>query len=106
MPGEPTYLLKFRGGFVYCAMPMRHSLSIFAGGGVALLYATKVLENLQARNADQRRGVQIVQNALKVPFWLSYEFQSISDGIFVLDILDGIYDHLGTYVYHCLECWR
>lgn len=40
---------------------------IVPGGGVALLYATKVLENLQTKNDDQRRGVQIVQNALKAP---------------------------------------
>ncbi|KAJ8442931.1 hypothetical protein Cgig2_022297 [Carnegiea gigantea] len=40
---------------------------VVPGGGVALLYATKVLENLQTKNDDQRRGVQIVQNALKAP---------------------------------------
>lgn len=33
---------------------------------MALLYATKALDNLQTENEDQRRGVQIVQNALKV----------------------------------------
>ncbi|GAB4842537.1 hypothetical protein Ancab_012511 [Ancistrocladus abbreviatus] len=40
---------------------------IVPGGGVALLYATKVLENLHTSNEDQKRGVQIIQNALKVP---------------------------------------
>ncbi|VVA98664.1 unnamed protein product [Arabis nemorensis] len=40
---------------------------IIPGGGVALLYATKALDNLQTQNEDQRRGVQIVQNALKAP---------------------------------------
>lgn len=40
---------------------------IVPGGGVALLHATKVLENLQTKNEDQRRGFQIVQNALKAP---------------------------------------
>ncbi|CAL0308720.1 unnamed protein product [Lupinus luteus] len=40
---------------------------IVPGGGVALLYASKVLENLQTQNADERRGVQIIQNALKAP---------------------------------------
>jgi len=38
----------------------------YQGGGVALLYASKVLENLQTKNEDERRGVQIIQNALKV----------------------------------------
>ncbi|XP_057535505.1 chaperonin CPN60-like 2, mitochondrial [Amaranthus tricolor] len=40
---------------------------IVPGGGAALLYATKVLENIPTKNDDQKRGVQIVQNALKAP---------------------------------------
>ncbi|GAB2225525.1 hypothetical protein Droror1_Dr00006321 [Drosera rotundifolia] len=40
---------------------------IVPGGGVALLYATKALENLQTTNGDQKRGVEIIQNALKAP---------------------------------------
>ncbi|PWA62204.1 heat shock protein 60-3A [Artemisia annua] len=40
---------------------------IVPGGGVALLYATKVLKSLQTANEDQRRGVEIVENALKAP---------------------------------------
>lgn len=36
------------------------------GGGVALLYASKELDNLQTANFDQKIGVQIIQNALKV----------------------------------------
>ncbi|BAT98395.1 hypothetical protein LR48_Vigan1082s001500 [Vigna angularis] len=40
---------------------------IVPGGGVALLYATKALDNLQTKNEDEKRGVQIIQNALKAP---------------------------------------
>lgn len=40
---------------------------IVPGGGVALLYATKVLKNLETANEDQRRGVQIIEKALKAP---------------------------------------
>ncbi|KAL3511681.1 hypothetical protein ACH5RR_024398 [Cinchona calisaya] len=40
---------------------------ILPGGGVALLYATKALRNLHAANEDQRRGIQIIENALKAP---------------------------------------
>lgn len=40
---------------------------IVPGGGVALLYASKELENLQTSNFNQKIGVQIVQNALKAP---------------------------------------
>lgn len=40
---------------------------IVPGGGVSLLYASQVLKNLKTANDDQRRGVQIVENALKAP---------------------------------------
>ncbi|KAL7594765.1 chaperonin CPN60-2, mitochondrial [Lactuca sativa] len=40
---------------------------IVPGGGVALLYASKELEKLQTANFDQKIGVQIIQNALKMP---------------------------------------
>jgi len=40
---------------------------IVPGGGTALLYASQKLQNLQLANFDQQIGVQIVQNALKVP---------------------------------------
>ncbi|XAR67619.1 hypothetical protein NMG60_11002454 [Bertholletia excelsa] len=40
---------------------------IVPGGGVALLYATKSLKNLQTANEDQKRGVQIIENALQAP---------------------------------------
>lgn len=36
------------------------------GGGVALLHATKVLDELQAQNEDLKRGIEIVQHALRV----------------------------------------
>jgi chaperonin GroEL len=40
---------------------------VVAGGGVALLYATKALENLKPENDDQRVGVDIVRKALTAP---------------------------------------
>lgn len=40
---------------------------IVPGGGVALLYAAKELEKLPTSNFDQKIGVQIIQNALKMP---------------------------------------
>ncbi|KAL7209775.1 hypothetical protein ACSBR1_031354 [Camellia fascicularis] len=39
---------------------------IVPGGGVALLYASKELDKLPTANFDQKIGVQIIQNALKV----------------------------------------
>ena len=40
---------------------------IVAGGGVALLYATKALEGLKGINEDQTRGIDIVRRALQSP---------------------------------------
>lgn len=40
---------------------------IVAGGGVALLYATKALDSVKPENDDQRVGVDIVRKALQAP---------------------------------------
>jgi chaperonin GroEL len=40
---------------------------VVAGGGVALLYASKALEKLQPGNDDQRVGIDIVRKALQTP---------------------------------------
>ncbi len=40
---------------------------IVTGGGTALLYATKALENLKPANDDQRVGIDIVRKALQAP---------------------------------------
>jgi chaperonin GroEL len=36
------------------------------GGGVALLYATKGLDKISTSHEDEKIGVQIIKNALKV----------------------------------------
>src|SRR4030095_9411378 len=38
-----------------------------AGGGAALLYATRVLENKRGANHDQQVGIEIVRRALQAP---------------------------------------
>ncbi len=40
---------------------------IVAGGGVALLYATRALDKLRTANADQKAGIDIVRRALQAP---------------------------------------
>ncbi len=40
---------------------------IVPGGGVALLYATKALEGVNAANEDQKHGVDIVRKAIQAP---------------------------------------
>ncbi len=40
---------------------------IIAGGGSALLYATKILDNVKGENEDQNSGINIVKKALQAP---------------------------------------
>ncbi|MDP8914607.1 MAG: chaperonin GroEL [Pseudomonadota bacterium] len=40
---------------------------IVAGGGTALLYASKALDDVKGINADQSRGIDIVRRALQAP---------------------------------------
>jgi chaperonin GroEL len=40
---------------------------VVPGGGVALLYATRALKNLQPQNDDQRVGIEIVRRAIQAP---------------------------------------
>lgn len=44
---------------------------------MALLYASKELENIQTANFDQKIGVQIIQNALKVYFCAMFKVMNI-----------------------------
>ncbi|CAH8260397.1 unnamed protein product [Arabidopsis lyrata] len=77
---------------------------IIPGGGVALLYATKALDNLQTQNEDQRRGVQIVQNALKAPAFTIAENAGYDGSLVVGKLLEqddcnfGFDAAKGTYV--------
>ena len=45
---------------------LKKQIKTLEGGGVALLYAARELEKLPTANFDQKIGVQIIQNALKV----------------------------------------
>ena len=59
--------LKDRIEDALCATRAAYEEGIVPGGGTALLYATKGLEDLEGENFDQKVGIQIIQNALKVP---------------------------------------
>ena len=40
---------------------------VVIGGGVALLYCSKALDNIQMENFDQQHGVKIIKKALQAP---------------------------------------
>ncbi|GLT55968.1 hypothetical protein SLA2020_290460 [Shorea laevis] len=77
---------------------------IVPGGGVALLYSTKALENIQTHNEDQKRGVQIIQNALKAPTFTIASNAGFDGSLIVGKLLEqddpnfGFDASKGTYV--------
>src|SRR5258707_850583 len=82
----------------------RPASGIVAGGGVALLYATKALERLKSSNDDQKVGIDIVRRALHAPIRQIVE-NSGSDGSVVVgkllekgDVNHGYDAQSGNYV--------
>ncbi|WP_068093996.1 chaperonin GroEL [Novosphingobium rosa] len=68
---------------------------IVPGGGTALLYATKALENLKGANEDQTRGVDIVRKAISAPIKQIAENAGV-DGVLVAGkLLDQSDETLG-----------
>ncbi|NBX73953.1 MAG: chaperonin GroEL [Alphaproteobacteria bacterium] len=61
---------------------------IVAGGGTALLYATKALEKLRTSNDDQRRGIDIVRRALQAPIRQIAENAGMDGSVVVGRLLD------------------
>lgn len=66
VPGKFLYTVSKVKEYISFFITMITTRLLLIGGGVALLYATKVLKNLQTANEDQKRGIQIIENALKV----------------------------------------
>jgi chaperonin GroEL len=77
---------------------------IVAGGGVALLQATKMLAKLKSENEDQRVGIDIVRRALQAPARLIAENGGTDGSIVIGKILEstnsnyGFDAQSGTYV--------
>ncbi|XP_052171211.1 chaperonin CPN60-2, mitochondrial-like [Diospyros lotus] len=68
---------------------------IVPGGGVALLYASKVLERLHTANFDQKIGVQIIQNALKAPAYTIVSNAGVEGAVVVGKLLEQDNPELG-----------
>ncbi|HUZ11471.1 MAG TPA: chaperonin GroEL [Caulobacteraceae bacterium] len=62
---------------------------IVAGGGVALLKASKALESLKGDNDDQDAGIQIVKRALQAPIRQIAENAGVEGSIVVGKVLDN-----------------
>jgi chaperonin GroEL len=61
---------------------------VVAGGGVALLYASKVLDSLKPENNDQKVGINIVRKALQAPVRQIAENAGVDGSIVVGRLLD------------------
>ncbi|HEY2539022.1 MAG TPA: chaperonin GroEL [Stellaceae bacterium] len=61
---------------------------VVAGGGAALLYATKAVAGLNPENADQKVGIEIVRHALQTPMRQIAENSGAEGSIVVGKLLD------------------
>src|ERR1700689_2362770 len=61
---------------------------IVAGGGAALLYATRAIEKVRVTNDDQRRGVDIVRRALEAPVRQIADNAGVDGSVVVGRLLD------------------
>ena len=61
---------------------------IVAGGGSALLYATKALTKLRPANDDQKAGIDIVRRALQIPARIIAENAGTDGSIVIGKLLD------------------
>ena len=68
---------------------------IVAGGGTALLYATKALEGLKGENDDQTRGIDIIRKALQSPVRQIAENAGHDGAVVAGKLIDGNDPNLG-----------
>jgi chaperonin GroEL len=61
---------------------------IVAGGGSALLYATKALAKVKHENDDQKTGIEIVRRALQIPARIIAENAGMDGSIVVGKLMD------------------
>jgi chaperonin GroEL len=73
---------------------------VVPGGGCALLYASKSLENLKVKNEDQSVGVKIVQKACLVPAKSIAQNAGSEGSVIVGKLLEGNDFSMGYDSYH------
>ncbi|MBO5039304.1 MAG: chaperonin GroEL [Alphaproteobacteria bacterium] len=62
---------------------------VVAGGGTALLYATKALEKVNPTNQDQKVGVDIIRRALQAPIRQIAENAGVDGAVVAGKLLEG-----------------
>ena len=62
---------------------------VVAGGGVALLYASKVLDGLNPQNEDQKAGINIIRKAIQAPIRQIAENAGVDGAVIVGKLLES-----------------
>lgn len=62
---------------------------ILPGGGTALLYASKALDDLEGANDDQARGIDIIRKALQAPLRQIAQNAGYDGGVVAGRLIDG-----------------
>ncbi|MBE6450582.1 MAG: chaperonin GroEL [Alphaproteobacteria bacterium] len=62
---------------------------VVAGGGVALLYASKVLDSLNPQNDDQKAGINIIRKAIQAPIRQIAENAGVDGAVIVGKLLES-----------------
>ena len=68
---------------------------IITGGGTALLYATKALDNVKPSNDDQRVGVDIIRKALQAPIRQITANAAVDGSVVVGKLLEAYDTNMG-----------
>jgi len=68
---------------------------VVAGGGCALLYATKALDNLTTANQDQKVGIDIIRRALQAPIRQIAENAGVDGALVVGKLLESTDTNFG-----------
>lgn len=66
---------------------------IVAGGGVALVRASSVLDKLQGENEDQNIGINIVKKAVEAPLRIIAENAGVEGSVVLMNVLNGKGSH-------------
>ena len=63
---------------------------VLPGGGVALLHASKIVENtIKLKNIDQRQGARIVLNAVKMPMRIILRNAGLNESIIMNKVIES-----------------
>merc|ERR1712110_1070138 len=81
--------LKDRIQDALCATRAASEEGIVPGGGSALLYASKKLDNLKGANFDQGVGIDIVRKAVRIPTKTICENAGFEGSIVVDKLVEG-----------------